>query len=118
MYVDVISLSFGWPQGVSPAGPPLMWAQQAQQAHHTITAPEPLLLPLQRHAKFREVADLQPLLYSRQLQMGEAKKAEHFRLGDAVSSGVIANETLGYFIGRTHLFMLRVGINPKRLRFR
>ena len=64
------------------------------------------------------MADLQPLLYSRQLQMGEAKRAEHTRLGDAVSCGVIANETLGYFIGRTHLFMLRVGINPKRLRFR
>ena len=111
MSVDAVNLSFGF----SPAGLPAIWAQQA---HDTITAPEPPLLSLQRHTKFSEVADLQPLLYSRQLQMGEAKKAEHTTLGDAVSCGVIANETLGYFIGRTHLFLLRVGINPKRMRFR
>ena len=54
----------------------------------------------------------------RELQMGEEKKPKAMRLGDAVSSGIIANETLAYFIGRTWLFFKRIGINPERMRFR
>ena len=34
-------------------------------------------------------------------------------LGDAVQAGVIANETLAYFIGRTYLFMERIGVNTE-----
>ena len=32
--------------------------------------------------------------------------------------GTINNETLGYFIGRTFLFLTALGIDEKRLRFR
>lgn len=32
--------------------------------------------------------------------------------------GIIANETLAYFIGRTWLFFIKVGIDPARMRFR
>ncbi|MEW5306522.1 MAG: hypothetical protein WDW36_008980 [Sanguina aurantia] len=71
-----------------------------------------------RHPKFASVADLAPLLYSRELQMGEEKKAQPITLGEAVAQGIIANETLAYFIGRTWLFFKRVGIDPKRMRFR
>ena len=39
-------------------------------------------------------------------------------LGEAVRTKVIGNETLGYFIGRVWLFLLRAGITPARLRFR
>jgi hypothetical protein len=49
---------------------------------------------------------------------GDDKKAQAMALGDAVSQGIIANETLAYFIGRTWLFFLRVGVDPKRMRFR
>lgn len=70
------------------------------------------------HPRFKEVADLAPLLYSRELQMGEEKKPKPIKLGDAVAQGIIANETLAYFIGRTWLFFQRVGINPARMRFR
>ena len=45
------------------------------------------------------------------LQLGAEKKAQRRALGDAVQAGVIANETLAYFIGRTYLFMERIGIN-------
>jgi glycyl-tRNA synthetase len=31
---------------------------------------------------------------------------------------VVDNETLGYFIARVHLFLLKVGIHEDRLRFR
>ena len=70
------------------------------------------------HPKFASVADLTPLLFSRELQMGAEKVAKPMSLKEAVEKKVIANETLAYFIGRTHLFMLAVGIDPARLRFR
>lgn len=70
------------------------------------------------HPKFDAVADLTPLLFSRELQMGSEKVAKPMSLREAVSQKVIANETLAYFIGRTHLFMLAVGVDPARLRFR
>lgn len=39
-------------------------------------------------------------------------------LGDAVKQGVINNETLAYFVARTYLFLVSVGINPNGIRFR
>ena len=39
-------------------------------------------------------------------------------VGDAVDKGVIANETLGYFLARVQMFLLKIGIDPARLRFR
>ena len=30
----------------------------------------------------------------------------------------MANETLGYFVGRIHLFLTRIGVDPGKLRFR
>jgi glycyl-tRNA synthetase len=61
------------------------------------------------HPKFAGVvADLAPLLFSRALQMGEAKVAEPMALGEAVAAGIIANETLAYFIGRTWQFFTKV----------
>jgi len=39
-------------------------------------------------------------------------------LGEAVAGGMIANETLGYYIGRTYLFLVRAGCKEKHVRFR
>lgn len=64
------------------------------------------------------MADLKPLFYSRELQEGEGKKPEAVSLGQAVGQKMIANETLGYFIGRTYLFLEKIGIDVNRLRFR
>ncbi|GBF92515.1 hypothetical protein Rsub_04619 [Raphidocelis subcapitata] len=70
------------------------------------------------HPKFASVAKLEPLLYSRELQMGEEKRPKPVALGDAVARGTIANETLAYFIGRTWLLFGRLGVDLKRMRFR
>jgi len=32
--------------------------------------------------------------------------------------GLIANETLGYFMARIYLFMTRIGVDPNKFRFR
>lgn len=70
------------------------------------------------HPKFPSVADVAPLLYSRALQMGEEKAPKRMPLGEAVAAGIIANETLAYFIGRTYLFCCKIGLDPERVRFR
>lgn len=35
-----------------------------------------------------------------------------------LSQGLVANETLGYFMAKIHLFLLKIGIDPTKLRFR
>jgi glycyl-tRNA synthetase len=67
--------------------------------------------------KFSNVADLSISLFSACNQM-DGKSAESLTLGDAVRSGLVANETLGYFIGRIYLFLTRIGVDPAKLRFR
>jgi len=72
----------------------------------------------QDHPKFQTVADEEPLLYSREQQMGADKQAQPMKLGQAVQQGIIGSQTLAYFIGRTYLYMKKIGMDPKRLRFR
>ncbi|XP_033325114.1 glycine--tRNA ligase isoform X1 [Megalopta genalis] len=69
------------------------------------------------HPKFETVKDLSLLLYSACNQM-DGKSAQRVTIGDAVSTKLIANETLGYFMGRINQFLIKVGVDPKRLRFR
>lgn len=69
------------------------------------------------HPKFSEVANLKFLMFPREEQMS-GQSAKIIRLGEAVAQGTVNNETLGYFIGRVYLFLTRLGIDEKRLRFR
>jgi len=69
------------------------------------------------HPGFAEVAGLRLNLLDRGLQM-EARGHETRGLGEAVAQGLIDNESLGYFIGRTFLFLTSIGVDPARLRFR
>jgi glycyl-tRNA synthetase len=39
-------------------------------------------------------------------------------IGEAVRSGVVNNETLGYFMARTQLWAEKIGVNPAKMRFR
>jgi glycyl-tRNA synthetase len=70
------------------------------------------------HPRFAEVADTVLSLFSQDAQLGEVKKPFPMTVGEAVSKGIIANETLGYFIARCHLFLVQIGIDTNRLRFR
>ncbi|CAI0447952.1 unnamed protein product [Linum tenue] len=69
------------------------------------------------HPKYLEVENLEFLMFPREEQMS-GQSAKTIRLGDAVSKGIVNNETLGYFIGRVYLFLTRLGIDKERLRFR
>lgn len=69
------------------------------------------------HPKFDNVKNTPMLLYSACNQM-DGKSAETITIGNAVESGLVANETLGYFMARIQLFLLKIGVDSNKLRFR
>lgn len=69
------------------------------------------------HPKFKRMAHHTLNLLSRDHQDG-ANEFVKMNIGDAVKNGVVNNETLGYFMARTMLFLHRAGIIPEKLRFR
>ncbi|KAL7161956.1 hypothetical protein ACSBR2_042436 [Camellia fascicularis] len=69
------------------------------------------------HPKFSEVSNLEFLMFPREDQVS-GQSARTVCLGEAVSEGIVNNETLGYFIGRVYLFLTYLGIDKERLRFR
>ncbi|XP_063633791.1 glycine--tRNA ligase [Cydia splendana] len=69
------------------------------------------------HPKFEAVKDTKMLLYSADNQE-QGRPAEIVTIGEAVARGTVNNETLGYFMARIHLYLLAVGIDANKLRFR
>ncbi|KAF7634404.1 AA_TRNA_LIGASE_II domain-containing protein [Meloidogyne graminicola] len=69
------------------------------------------------HPKFDRVADIELNLFSACNQLN-GKGTEKVKICDAVANGIVDNETLGYYMARTHLFLCNVGISPDKLRFR
>jgi len=67
--------------------------------------------------KFEAVSSEQMMLFSSDLQLA-GKSAETITIGEAVKSGMVNNETLGYFMARTGLFLTSIGVKPEHLRFR
>ncbi|KAI1732366.1 anticodon binding domain-containing protein [Ditylenchus destructor] len=70
-----------------------------------------------KHPKFSKVADVIVTLFSACNQV-DGKPAVKMTIGDAVVQGLVDNETLGYYMARTYLFLVSVGVNSDRLRFR
>ncbi|CAG2101863.1 unnamed protein product [Medioppia subpectinata] len=69
------------------------------------------------HPKFEAIKDVKLNLYPACSQM-DGKSAQLVCIGEAVANKTVANETLGYFMARIHQFLTKVGVDPKRLRFR
>ena len=69
------------------------------------------------HPKFSGVADTVMNLYSANNQMG-GEAAKQVKIGDAVASGTVAKQTLGYFLARIQNFLMKIGVYNSRLRFR
>jgi len=70
-----------------------------------------------KHPKFANLSHLVLTLFPREDQL-TTKVTRQVTVGEAVKIGMIANETLGYFIARTYLFLTGAGIKKDRLRFR
>lgn len=71
-----------------------------------------------KHRRFYEVKDLEVGLLDRHPQLGGKTDIRRMKLEDAVKQKVIDNETLGYFLARTQLFLQRIGADLTKLRFR
>ncbi|RIA89440.1 hypothetical protein C1645_772495 [Glomus cerebriforme] len=70
------------------------------------------------HSRFNEVKDLKLRLLSRGVQEGGKMEPIEITIGEAVEKKIVDNETLGYFLARIYLFLIKLGIKPDRLRFR
>ncbi|KAI0292003.1 glycyl-tRNA synthetase [Russula brevipes] len=71
-----------------------------------------------RHGRFDEIRDLVLDLLDRNVQASGSTQTRKVKVGEAVANGIIANETLGYFVARIHQFLVKIGVDPTRLRFR
>lgn len=71
------------------------------------------------HYKFSKIRDtLLPLLYRAEDSQEENQKIHVTKIGRAVEKGIVDNETLGYFIARVYLFLVKIGIPEKAIRVR
>jgi glycyl-tRNA synthetase len=70
-----------------------------------------------RHPKFPSIRDLVVRLFPASYQLETGRMVE-MSVGEAVDTGLINNETLGYFMARTWQFLGMIGIDYNRLRFR
>ena len=71
-----------------------------------------------KHPRFDEVKDIELVLLNRKVQLEGRTEAKQMAIGEAVSSGLVDSETLGYFMARIHTFLIRLGIDKKKMRFR
>ena len=69
------------------------------------------------HPKFATVEDKELVLFAADAQLSTGRTVT-MKIGDAVTTGLVNNETLGYFMTRTQLWLEKIGVDPKRMRFR
>lgn len=70
------------------------------------------------HPRFAEVKDLKLKFLPKDVQESGSNKLVEKTIGEAVSTGMVDNETLGYFIARIYQFLVKIGVDENRCRFR
>ncbi|KAI1318403.1 hypothetical protein F5Y16DRAFT_392008 [Xylariaceae sp. FL0255] len=70
------------------------------------------------HSRFSEVTDVNINLLIREAQSQGRTDATSITVGQAVEDGIVNNETMGYFMARIQLFLVKIGIDPAKIRFR
>ncbi|GAB5585427.1 Glycine--tRNA ligase 1 [Umbelopsis nana] len=70
------------------------------------------------HPRFDDVKDIKLNLLPASVQLQGSTEIIVMTIGDAVAQGVVDNKTLGYFLGRIYLFLVKIGIKTDKLRFR
>ena len=71
-----------------------------------------------KHHRFAEVRHVKLDLLTRDVQLAGKSHVHSTPIGRAVETGIVDNETLGYFIARIQLFLEKIGIDKTKLRFR
>lgn len=70
------------------------------------------------HSRYEEVKDVELPFLNRTAQESGSDECVRMTVGQAVQSGIVDNETLGYFLARIYLFLMKIGIDDSKLRFR
>lgn len=70
------------------------------------------------HPRFNEVAEVKLRFLRKEIQSAGKNDIIETTIGEAVATGMVANQTLGYFVARIFLFLTKIGIDSERLRFR
>jgi glycyl-tRNA synthetase len=71
-----------------------------------------------KHHRFEEVKDVKLNLLNRHVQLSGKTDVTPLPIGEAVQNGIVDNQTLGYFLARIQLFLLALGCDPQKIRFR
>lgn len=71
-----------------------------------------------KHSRFNEVEDVELVFLDRDTQLSGKTETRKIKIGEAVRTGLVDNETLGYFLARIHLFMVKIGVDTSKMRFR
>jgi glycyl-tRNA synthetase len=71
-----------------------------------------------KHPRFAEIQHTKLTLLNRDVQLNGSNKTEEVTIGKAVASKLVDNETLGYFLARIQMFLLKLGVDYSKLRFR
>ncbi|OAA43089.1 glycyl-tRNA synthetase 1 [Metarhizium rileyi] len=71
-----------------------------------------------KHHRFHEVEDVVLVLLDRDTQLSGKTETKRLTVSEAVKSGLVDNETLGYFLARIHLFLEKIGVDLSKMRFR
>ena len=69
------------------------------------------------HPKFSRVAGKELVLFPSDAQLGSGRTVI-MTAGEAVEKNIVNNQTLAYFMTRTQLWLEKIGVDPKRMRFR
>ena len=69
------------------------------------------------HPKFESLQDKELVLFSSDAQLSTGRTIK-ISIGEAVRTGLVNNQTLGYFMTRTQLWLEKIGVDPKRMRLR
>lgn len=70
------------------------------------------------HPRFHEVKDVKLSFLPREVQEAGSTEPIVKTIGEAVESKMVDNETLGYFIARISQFLLSIGVDETKMRFR
>ncbi|AET38932.1 glycine--tRNA ligase Ecym_3447 [Eremothecium cymbalariae DBVPG len=70
------------------------------------------------HQRFNEVKNIKLSFLPKQVQESGFTETVESTIEDAVASKMIDNQTLGYFIGRIYQFLIKIGVDSDKLRFR
>ncbi|KAL4966043.1 uncharacterized protein BDV14DRAFT_189122 [Aspergillus stella-maris] len=70
------------------------------------------------HPKFHLVKNLHLHFLNQATQLAGKKEPSTTSLEDAVVRKMVDNETLAYFLGRIYPFLLRIGVNKDKIKFR